>query len=155
MRLAVSTVMLALLLGAAPALTQESPGILPTVALSEAKAARAQAGKHPVHRKAAPNIAAPETVSVKTITQEPGPVKSESAIAESTEISPGERMEIQSVLLWSGDYTGSIGGEDPLLSAIKNTRSARSPGSPEFSRRPNARTCSPPRNLTKMNLAGQ
>ena len=29
-------------------------------------------------------------------------------------------MKIQSALLWSGDYTGSIGGEDPLLSAIKN-----------------------------------
>ena len=120
MRLAVSTVMLALLLGAAPALTQESPGILPTVAQSEAKAARAQAGKHPVHRKAAPNIAAPETVSVKTIRQEPGSVKSEPAIAGSTEISPGDRMKIQSALLWSGDYTGSIGGEDPFLSAIKN-----------------------------------
>src|SRR5215475_9521423 len=120
MRLAGSTVMLALLFGAAPALTQESPGILPTAAQSEAKAARAQAGKHAVRRKAAPQITAPETVSVKTITQEPGPVKSEPAIAESAEISPGDRLKIQSALLWSGDYTGSIGGEDPFLSAIKN-----------------------------------
>lgn len=29
-------------------------------------------------------------------------------------------MKIQAALLWSGDYTGSIGGEDPLTSAIKN-----------------------------------
>ena len=94
MRLAGSTVMLALLLGAAPALTQESPGILPTAAQSDAKAARAQAGKHAVRRRAAPNIAAPETVSAKTITQEPGPVKSEPAIAESAEISPGDRLKI-------------------------------------------------------------
>jgi hypothetical protein len=47
-------------------------------------------------------------------------VKSEPAIAESAEISPGERLKIQSALLWSGDYTGSIGGEDPFLSAIKS-----------------------------------
>ena len=120
MRLAGSTVMLALLLGAAPALTQESPGILPTPAQSEAKAARAQAGKHAVRRKAAPHIAAPETVSAKTVTPEPAPVKSEPAIAESAEISPSDRLKVQSALLWSGDYTGSLGGEDPFLSAIKN-----------------------------------
>ena len=28
--------------------------------------------------------------------------------------------KIQSALSWSGDYTGSLGGEDPFLSAIKN-----------------------------------
>jgi hypothetical protein len=120
MRLAGSTVMLALLLGAAPALTQESPGILPTPAQSEAKAARAQAGKHALRRKAAPHIAAPETVSAKTVTPEPAPVRSEPVIAESAEVSPGDRLKIQSALLWSGDYTGSLGGEDPFLSAIKN-----------------------------------
>lgn len=112
--------MLALLLGAAPALTQELPGILPTPAQSEAKAARAQAGKHALRRKAAPHIAAPETVSAKTVTPEPAPVRSEPAIAESAEVSPGDRLKIQSALLWSGDYTGSLGGEDPFLSAIKN-----------------------------------
>ena len=120
MRLAGSTMMLALLLGAAPALTQESPGILPTPAQSEAKAARAQAGKHALRRKAAPHIAAPETVSAKTVTPEPAPVRSEPTIAESAEVSPGDRLKIQSALLWSGDYTGSLGGEDPFLSAIKN-----------------------------------
>ena len=120
MRLVGTTVTLALLLGAAPALTQESPGILPTATQSEAKAARAQAGKHAVRRKTAPHIAAPETVSVKSVTPEPAPVKSDPAIAESSEISPGDRLKIQSALLWSGDYTGSIGGEDPFLSAVKN-----------------------------------
>mgnify|MGYP001443592433 CR=1 FL=1 len=35
-------------------------------------------------------------------------------------LSAGERLKIQSALLWSGDYTASIGGEDPLVSAIKN-----------------------------------
>jgi hypothetical protein len=155
MRLAGSTVMFALLLGAAPALTQESPSILPTAAQSEAKAARAQAAKHAVRRKAAPHITTPETVSAKTITPEPGPVKSEPALGESAEISPGDRLKIQSALLWSGDYTGSIGGEDPFSPPSRITRSARSPRSPESSRRPNARTCSPPQNLMKTNLAGR
>ena len=31
-----------------------------------------------------------------------------------------ERLKIQAALLWAGDYTGSIGGEDPMLTAIKN-----------------------------------
>ena len=31
-----------------------------------------------------------------------------------------ERLAVQAALLWSGDYTGSIGGEDPMLAAIKN-----------------------------------
>jgi hypothetical protein len=47
-------------------------------------------------------------------------VKSEVPTAESAEILAGERLKIQSALLWSGDYTGSIPGEDPFLSAIKN-----------------------------------
>lgn len=29
-------------------------------------------------------------------------------------------MKIRAALLWSGDYTGSIGAEDPMISAIKN-----------------------------------
>jgi hypothetical protein len=34
---------------------------------------------------------------------------------------PGdERLALQAALLWAGDYTGSIGGEDPMLTAIKN-----------------------------------
>jgi hypothetical protein len=31
-----------------------------------------------------------------------------------------ERLKIQSALFWSGDYTGATGGEDPMLTAIKN-----------------------------------
>ena len=38
----------------------------------------------------------------------------------SAALSDNERLKIQSALLWSGDYTASIGGEDPFLSAIKN-----------------------------------
>ena len=36
------------------------------------------------------------------------------------DITPAERRKIQAALLWSGDYTGPAGGEDPMLSAIKN-----------------------------------
>ena len=32
----------------------------------------------------------------------------------------GERLKIQAALLWSGDYAGSAGGDDPMLAAIKN-----------------------------------
>ncbi|HET9718055.1 MAG TPA: serine protease [Pseudolabrys sp.] len=35
-------------------------------------------------------------------------------------LSPGERLRVRSALLWSGDYTGSIGDGDPLSNAIKN-----------------------------------
>ena len=35
-------------------------------------------------------------------------------------IPPAERLKIQAALLWSGDYTGTVNGEDPMLTAIKN-----------------------------------
>jgi len=114
--------MLALLLGAVPAPAQESPGILPNAAPSAetARAARAHVGKHVARRKPTPHIAAPATVVAKTAPLDAEAVKSEVPTAESAEISAGERLKIQSALLWSGDYTGSIPGEDPFLSAIKN-----------------------------------
>ena len=122
MRFGCSTVMLALLLNAAPAPAQESPGILPNAAPSaeNARAARAHVGRHVVRRKPAPHIAPPATVVAKTAPLDADAVKSEVPTAESAEISAGERLKIQSALLWSGDYTGSIPGEDPFLSAIKN-----------------------------------
>jgi hypothetical protein len=35
-------------------------------------------------------------------------------------IPPAERLRIQAALLWSGDYPGTVNGEDPMLTAIKN-----------------------------------
>ena len=35
-------------------------------------------------------------------------------------IPQGERQKIQAALAWSGDYTGAAGGDDPMLTAIKN-----------------------------------
>ncbi|MGB6793111.1 MAG: hypothetical protein WBE53_17090, partial [Pseudolabrys sp.] len=88
MRFGSTTVMFALLLGAAPALAQESPGILPMPQSTEkATDARAQAAKYALRRKAAPRIAAPETVAVKPVTPNAEPVKSGSPTAEAAEIS--------------------------------------------------------------------
>jgi S1-C subfamily serine protease len=121
MRLVGSAFMLALLLGAAPALTQESPGIIPTPASPSAeKPKRVHVARHALRKKAAPKIDAPATVAAKTATLNPESAKSEPSRAEISEISDPERLKIQSALLWSGDYTGSIGGEDPFLSAIRN-----------------------------------
>ena len=35
-------------------------------------------------------------------------------------IASGERSKIQAALLWSGDYNGAAGGDDPMITAIKN-----------------------------------
>jgi len=119
MRGAGSAAMLAFLLGATPALVQESPpGIIPKPQQPAATAKPANDGaKKLAHRLAAatPKIAAVATVGAKTAE----PAKADSTSA-SSEISPEDRLKIQAALLWSGDYTGSIGGEDPLFSAIKN-----------------------------------
>jgi len=46
------------------------------------------------------------------------------AAAPASDALPGmtasERLKIQAALLWSGDYTGSTGGEDAMLAAIKS-----------------------------------
>src|SRR4029077_3469548 len=131
MRLGGSTVMLALLLGVVPALAQESPGLIPAPAQPTEKA-------KPAHRRAAPKIAAPRiaapvTVVAKTDANAPkaDSVGTESAVETSAGLSDSERLKIQSALLWSGDYTGSISGEDPFLSAVRNFQKrakARIPG---------------------------
>jgi peptidoglycan hydrolase-like protein with peptidoglycan-binding domain len=115
MRLGGPTVMLALLLGVVPALAQESPGVIPTPAQPAATrvAPKAKAAKP------AP-ITAPETVAAKTAALSAEPAGAGPATDVSAGISDSERLKIQAALLWSGDYTGSIGGEDPFLSAVKN-----------------------------------
>ncbi len=170
MRCAPFLVMLALLLGAAPALAQqqESPGILQLFKPSDAKPAK----KH-VTRKAAPaktneakpaetkpaaaKPAQPKPATAKAAGASPatgkpgmvknavdlrktanekiaaaksepaksGPVKSEPAnTGPAPDVFAGiprdERLKIQSALLWSGDYTGAAGGDDAMLTAVKN-----------------------------------
>ena len=110
--------MLALLFGVVAALGQESPGIMPKPAQTAEKPKLIHL-KH-ASRNAAPKISAPATVAAKTVSLNSESAKTEPVPAAFSEIPPDERLKIQSALLWSGDYTGSIGGEDPLLSAIKN-----------------------------------
>src|SRR5690349_14734546 len=105
MRLGGSTVMLAILLGVVPALAQDSPGIIPAPALPTEKV-------RPAHRHLKPKISTPVTVVAKTAALKIDPVGTESVAEMSAGLSDSERPKIQSALLWSGDYTGSIGGED-------------------------------------------
>ena len=69
---------------------------------------------------------APEAKPAETKTADAKPVtpkadaKTETSPDVFAGIPQGERLKIQSALLWSGDYTGAANGEDPMLTAIKN-----------------------------------
>jgi hypothetical protein len=116
-RLGGSTILVALLLGAVAAPAQDSPGIQPKPEQSAEKPKTAHVIRRALSKKAAPQVAAPASVSAAL---SGAPAKPEVTPAESPEISAGERLKIQSALLWSGDYTGSLGGDDPFQSAVKN-----------------------------------
>ena len=75
------------------------------------------AAKRRVH---AHRITAPATLPAKGGALSTELAKAEPADAANSEMSAGERLRIQSALLWSGDYTASLGGEDPFRSAVKN-----------------------------------
>jgi hypothetical protein len=68
----------------------------------------------------APSITAPATVPVKSAAIDPQPAGTEPVQNTAPAISDGDRQKIQSALAWSGDFTGSLGGEDPFLTAVKN-----------------------------------
>jgi hypothetical protein len=114
MRMFSPTTAFVFLLGVAVAAAQESPGIQPTQPDAKARPPHAAKAAKPV----APKISAPATVAAKTATVTAETSKLESSI--DPDLSASERLKIQSALLWSGDYTGSINGDDPLISAIKN-----------------------------------
>jgi hypothetical protein len=143
MRFGKVLLMLSLLLGAVPALAQESPGIIPgpQQPAAETKAAAAKPAapkaamptlapnsaeaKPAVAKPGAKKPATPQPASAKTATAKPEPSKSEPTKSEPATgvfagIPPAERLKIQAALLWSGDYTGAVNGEDPMLTAIKN-----------------------------------
>jgi hypothetical protein len=120
--------MLAILLGAVPALAQDSPGVMPAPAqpaekskpihVAPKKAPVKVAAKPAAATPPAPSVAAPATVAPKSAALDTA--KAEPAQDTAVGISQGDRQKIQSALSWSGDYTGSLGGEDPFLTAIKN-----------------------------------
>ena len=149
-----------LLLGAVPALAQQSPGITPktkqTATESAAPKAAAQKPKAkteapaavtaapavprlPIHRPDAAKLdttksAAPKSSETKPSETKPAEAKpaevkpatpkaaakTEQAPDAFAGIPPTERLRIQAALLWSGDYPGTVNGEDPMLTAIKN-----------------------------------
>ncbi len=141
MRLAFWLAILAFALGAIPARAQDSPGIVPKVQepAPEAKPAAKPAAKSPAGKphmvkaakepkkeaKAAPQKPVAKPEPAKADAGKSGPAKSNTAKSEPTAealagIPADERLAVQSALLWSGDYTGSIGGDDQMLTAIKN-----------------------------------
>jgi hypothetical protein len=114
-----SAIILAILFGAVPALAQEPPGMVPAPVQATEKPAHvvSHAAKRRVH---AHRITAPATLPAKGGALSTELAKAEPADAANSEMSAGERLRIQSALLWSGDYTASLGGEDPFRSAVKN-----------------------------------
>ena len=116
MRLFGPTATFALLLGVAVAVAQESPEIQPAPARPDVKAKSAHAAK--TTKPVAPKISAPATVAPKTAAMTSETIKLESSV--DPVLSASDRLKIQSALLWSGDYTGSVNGDDPLISAIRN-----------------------------------
>jgi hypothetical protein len=126
MRCAPFLAMLALLLGAAPARAQDSPGVIPTPEQSDAQPVKkhvrpkAAAAKPAEAKAVTPKRAAAESAASKPAAPKAAAVKAEPAPDVFVGIPPGERLKIQAALLWSGDYASEVAGEDPLLSAIKN-----------------------------------
>jgi hypothetical protein len=113
-------VMLSLLVGAGPALAQDSPGILPTPKQSDAQPVKKHVKRKAIAAKPAeakPAVA--KTVEAKPAAQKTA-AKAEPAPDVFAGIPPDERLKIQAALLWAGDYTGEPTGGDPMLAAIKN-----------------------------------
>ncbi len=137
-------VMLALLLGAVPAPAHDSPGIIPTpkdtaaeppkklVRHRPTKPAEAKAPSPAEAKKSKAKVTAVKKIELKppqlkTTEAKPAPklpqpdaVKAAPSGDVFAGIPPAERLKIQAALLWSGDYAGSAGGDDPMLAAIKN-----------------------------------
>jgi S1-C subfamily serine protease len=119
MRSAGPTIFFALALGAA-AVAQESPGINPAPAQPAAEQKPAPAVQHTKRGKsktAAPRIAAPQAVTARQ--SEAAADLAKSDIAPDAAITEPDGAKIQSALIWSGDYTGSL-GDDPFSSAVRN-----------------------------------
>jgi hypothetical protein len=57
-----------------------------------------------------------KTATAKADIAEPAPAPDAGALAD---IPAGERMKIEQELFWSGDYTGTAGGDDPMEAAIR------------------------------------
>lgn len=135
------------LIPCAPALADDTPalGIMKWFTPAEEKPAApaTPAATTPAKPKAAaPKVATatPAVTPVKLPVPKPEQAKAEAAKAEpakpeppkaeavKTEAAPdtfagipaAERQKVQAALLWSGDYSATSNGEDPLVAAVKN-----------------------------------
>jgi hypothetical protein len=66
-----------------------------------------------------------KAAAAKSAAGKPEPARSETGIPDPPPdvfagIPLGERLKIQAALLWTGDYTGAGGGDDPMLTAVRN-----------------------------------
>ena len=98
---------------------------------AKATAAKKTASK-PAQPAAAKAVAARPKPAAIIALPKPAPPRPEAAVTPApavaaapvgdalSGVTPSERLKIQAALLWSGDYTGSTGGEDAMLAAIKN-----------------------------------
>ena len=137
MRLGPWLVMLVFAFGAAPARADDTPTqpyAEPTKANadkpSEAKAAKGHKKEAVQAQKSAAKPQPAKPATIKSTPTKSAAIKTEQTKADAGKSEampdalggiPGdERLSVQAALLWAGDYTGSIGGEDPMLSAIKN-----------------------------------
>ncbi len=123
-------VALVICLGASPVPAQDSPGVIPapkaeakpakkTVQPKAAVAKPAEAKPAEVKPAAAKPVQ-PKAAAVKPAAPKPAATKTEPASNAFAGIPQGERQKIQAALLWAGDYSAAVAGEDPLLAAIKN-----------------------------------
>jgi hypothetical protein len=128
-------IVLALLIGAVAAQAQDSPGIIPMPKETATQPAKkhvrpkAAAAKPVATKPAKPKAAEAKAVAPKPAVEKPAAAKIVAKPAETKTvpaddvfagIPPAERRKIQAALLWAGDYTGATGGDDPMLTAIKN-----------------------------------
>jgi hypothetical protein len=133
MRLMLLLVMLAFALGAVPARADDVPSTSyaePAPAAEAAKPAAAKPRTAKPAKERSPEGAVAQKPAAKPEPAKPATIKPAATKADAGKSDvaddafagiPGdERLAVQAALLWAGDYTGSIGGADPMLTAIKN-----------------------------------
>jgi hypothetical protein len=142
MRCGFFLMMLALLVGAGPALAQlDAAAVAPYPIEPAAKHKHRTAKRHhtthhaPAHA-AKPRVAKPAAshMPAKSKTAKTAPAKTETAKVETPKpdtaspasetgvfagIPARDRLKIEQELFWSGDYTGATGGDDPMEAAIR------------------------------------
>ena len=136
MRCGLIVIVLALSVGASPALAQ-SDGIGNPNPVAQAPAVKKPIATHkpaaPAAKQAAPKAAAAKPETAKATPAKAGPIKTEPAKAEAAPpaaapapsaelagIPPAERQKIQAALYWAGDYATEAAGGGALDAAIRN-----------------------------------